>query len=97
MCSLLKSVQVSLVGILSFYCINGTSQPGVISKLDEGTLDLTVCAIDEDVEERWLHDEPLEALFVIGLHLDIEPLTTTVWLQPTLCPPSSTLFKSTSL
>jgi len=38
---LLKLVQVSLAGIPSFWCVNCTTQLGVICKLAEGALDLT--------------------------------------------------------
>jgi len=37
---LLKLVQVPLDGILSFWCVNCTTQLGVICKLAEGALDL---------------------------------------------------------
>ena len=43
---------VPLDGILLFYCINCTTQLGVIRKPAEGTLDPTVCGIDKDVEEH---------------------------------------------
>jgi len=39
-----------------FHC---TTQPGVISKLVEGTLNCTVYLIDQDVEEQQSQDQPL--------------------------------------
>ncbi|KAK4827314.1 hypothetical protein QYF61_016564 [Mycteria americana] len=46
----LQLVQVPLDGILSFRCVNCTTQLGVICKLAEGALDLAVNVIDENIE-----------------------------------------------
>ena len=47
----LQPVQVPLDGIPSLYCIDCTTQPGVISKLAEDSLDSITYVIDKDVEE----------------------------------------------
>ena len=65
----------------SFCCVNCTTQLGVISKLAKGTFNSTVCIIDKGVEEHWPYDHWVTSL-VTNLHLDIELLTTTLWLQP---------------
>ena len=48
---LLKPVKVPLDSISSLWCVNGTPQFGVISKLAEGALDPTVSVTDEDLKE----------------------------------------------
>ncbi|KAK4832298.1 LOW QUALITY PROTEIN: hypothetical protein QYF61_021697 [Mycteria americana] len=53
MSPLLQLVQVSLDDILSFWRVNCTTQLGVICKLAEGALDLSVNVIDENIEEHW--------------------------------------------
>ena len=47
---LLKSVQVPLNDIPFFYCVNYTTHLDVVSKLAEVTLDVSVYAVDKDVE-----------------------------------------------
>jgi len=63
-------------------CIDCTTQPGVISKLAEDSLDSITYVIDKDVEEYQTKDRLLWTLVVTSLHLDMELLTTTIWLQP---------------
>ena len=57
--SVVKPVQVPLDGILSFCCINCTTQLGVVCKLAEGELNPTVYVTDKDVEEHWSQNRPL--------------------------------------
>ena len=52
----LKSVQVPLDGISSFYCINCTTQIGLVNKLTEDTLNPIIY---KNVEEHWFQDRPL--------------------------------------
>ena len=63
----------------SFCNVNCTTQVGIINKLAEGALDPTVYVIDKDVEVYPIQT-PWGIPLVTGLHLDIEPLTTTLWL-----------------
>ncbi|KAK4811312.1 LOW QUALITY PROTEIN: hypothetical protein QYF61_024448 [Mycteria americana] len=81
---LLQLVQAPLDGILSLRRVNYTTQLGVICKLPEGALDLAVNVIDENIEQHWSQYGPLRD---ITCHrppsgLDIESLTTTLWMQP---------------
>jgi len=46
---LLELVPVLLVAILSFWCVMCTTQLGVVCKLAEGTLDLAVYVVDENI------------------------------------------------
>ncbi|KAK4821554.1 hypothetical protein QYF61_022214 [Mycteria americana] len=46
-------LQIPLDGIPSFWPVNCTTQLGVICKLAEGALDLTVNVIDENIEQHW--------------------------------------------
>jgi len=48
----------------------------------EGALDPIVYATDKDVEEHWSQDGHLGDSTHYCLHLDIKPLTATLWLQP---------------
>ena len=48
---LLEPVQVSLNGIPSLWCVDCTTQLGVISKLAESALDATVNVTDEDIKD----------------------------------------------
>ena len=50
---LLKTVWVPLNAIPSLWCVDCTSQLGVISKLAEGAFDPTVNVTDEDIKEHW--------------------------------------------
>ncbi|KAK4813810.1 hypothetical protein QYF61_026414, partial [Mycteria americana] len=52
---LLELVQVPLDGILSLRRVNCTTQLGVVSKLAEGALNLTVNVIDENIGQHWSH------------------------------------------
>ncbi|KAK4818202.1 hypothetical protein QYF61_008586 [Mycteria americana] len=56
---LLQLVQVPLDGIPSFWCLNCTTQFGVVCKLAEGALCLTVNVIDENTEQHWSQYGPL--------------------------------------
>jgi len=50
---LFKCVLVPCGDIPSFYCVNCTTQLGVVSRLAEGTLYPIIYVIDKDVEEHW--------------------------------------------
>ncbi|KAK4816343.1 LOW QUALITY PROTEIN: hypothetical protein QYF61_015657 [Mycteria americana] len=56
---LLQLVQVPLDDIPSFWCVSCTTQLGVICKLAEGALDLSVNVTDENIEQRWSQYGPL--------------------------------------
>ncbi|PKU42161.1 hypothetical protein llap_7535 [Limosa lapponica baueri] len=73
-----EELRCPLNGILSLRCVNYTPQLGVICKLAGGALDPTVYVIDEDIEQYWSNMDPSGTTLVIDLHLDIEPLTTTL-------------------
>ncbi|KAK4821151.1 hypothetical protein QYF61_014246 [Mycteria americana] len=51
--------QVPLDDIPPFWRVNCTAQLGVIYKLAEGALDLTVNVIDENIEQHWSQYGPL--------------------------------------
>ena len=53
-------VQDPLDGIPSFYCVNCTTQLGIISRLAEGALNLIIYLIGQDVKEYWSHDRGLD-------------------------------------
>jgi len=69
---LLQLVQVPLDVIPSFWCANCITQLGVICKLAEGALDLTVYVIAEDIKQYWSQYGPLRTPLVTSLHPDIE-------------------------
>ena len=48
---LLKTVKVSLNGIPSLWCVDFTTQLGVIHKFAEGALNPTVDVTDENIKE----------------------------------------------
>ncbi|KAK4820014.1 hypothetical protein QYF61_017393 [Mycteria americana] len=56
---LLQLVQVPQDDILSFWCVNCTTQLGVICRIAEGALDLTVSITDENIEQHWSQCRPL--------------------------------------
>ena len=66
----------------SFHRVNHTTQFGVISKFAEGALNSIVDVIDKDVKEPSLKTDPWGMPLITGLHLDIEPLMTTLCLWP---------------
>ncbi|KAK4811032.1 hypothetical protein QYF61_015736 [Mycteria americana] len=80
---LLQIVQVPLDGILFFWCVNCTTQLGVICKLAEGALDLTVYVIDENIEQHWSQYGPLRDTTLGGTLLpqspSCGPSTREVW------------------
>ena len=49
---LLELVQVPLDGIPSFWCVSCSTQLGIICKLAEGALSVTVYVIDENVKQH---------------------------------------------
>ncbi|NXC59669.1 F120B protein, partial [Aleadryas rufinucha] len=62
--------------------VDGTTQPGVTSRLAEGALNPTVRVADKGVKLCWSQYRPLSTRLVTGLHLHIEPLTTTLSVRP---------------
>jgi len=78
---LLKLVQVPLDGILSFWCVSCTTQLGVTCKLAEGALDLAK-SLMKTLNGTGPSTDPCGTPLVTGIHLDIEPLITTLWLRP---------------
>ena len=68
--------------IPSFRCVDCITQLDVVCKLAEGAFDLTVYVIDEDVKQHWSHYDRWGTPLVTSLHLDIEPLITTLWMRP---------------
>ncbi|KAK4825745.1 LOW QUALITY PROTEIN: hypothetical protein QYF61_002184 [Mycteria americana] len=87
---LLQLVHVPLDDILS-WCVNCTTQLGVICKLAEGALDLTVNVIDENIEWHWSQYRPLRDTTPV----DCYPLGVTI--QPIPYPLNSPPIKSVSL
>jgi len=71
----LRLVQVLLDGIPSSWCVNCTTQLGVICKLAEGALHLSDEVIGENIKQ---HRSQYGLL--TGIHLDIKVLITTLWL-----------------
>jgi len=78
---LLDLVQVPLDGMLSFWLVNCTAQLGVICKLAEGTLSLTM-SLMKILNNSGPSMDPWGTALVTSIHLDIKPLTTTLWLRP---------------
>jgi len=76
----LQLVQVPLDGTPSFWCVC-TTQLGVICKLAEGALNL-VMSLMKILNSTGPSMDPSGTPPVTNLHLDIKPLTTTLWLQP---------------
>ncbi|KAJ7425824.1 hypothetical protein WISP_20344 [Willisornis vidua] len=79
--SLIQPIQIPLQGTLVLQQINTPTQPCVIFKLTQGTLDPLVH--DEDIKQDWTQNwgTPL----VIGCQLDLSPFITTVWAGPSAC------------
>jgi len=77
----LELVQVPLDGIPSFWCVSCTTQLGVVCKLAEGALDLTK-SLMKMLNSTGPRTDPGGTLLVTSVHLDIELLTTALWLQP---------------
>ncbi|KAK4831174.1 LOW QUALITY PROTEIN: hypothetical protein QYF61_015644 [Mycteria americana] len=88
---LLQLVQVPLNDIPSFWCVNCTTQLGVICKLAERALDLAVNVIDENIEQHWSQYRPLRDTASVDCH----PLDATI--QPIPYPLNSPPIKSISL
>ena len=79
----LQLVQVPADNILSFWCVSCTTQLGVICKLAEGALDPTVCvSLMNILHSAGPNIDPRGTPIVTILHLDIDPLTATLWLRP---------------
>ncbi|GAB0188195.1 cAMP-dependent protein kinase inhibitor alpha [Grus japonensis] len=72
----LKPVKIPLDGIPCLQHVDRTTQLGVIGKLAEGALDCTVHVTDKDVKQR--QSQYQHQRNATRLHLDIEPLTTTL-------------------
>ena len=68
------------IGWQLFYCINYCAHLGVAHKPAEGVLNPTVYVINKDVEESCPKMDPCGTLLITVLYLDIEPLTTALWL-----------------
>ena len=96
---LLKLVHVPLNGILLFYCTSCRPQLGVINKLSEGILSLTVYVVDKDFEEHLSQDRPLRGTIHVwpppGLRAFDKPLAVAI--QPIIYPLNSLASKSISL
>lgn len=62
-------------------------------QLTEGLLGPSVSVV-EDIKSTGPSTDPLEMPLITDFHLDIEPLTTALWVQsnPVLCPPTKSLF-----
>ena len=73
-----KFITLPLDGIHSFCCINCTVQLGVMSKFAECALNPILYITDKDVKEYQYQDRLLRDT---TCHLDIEPLTTILWLR----------------
>ncbi|KAK4806791.1 hypothetical protein QYF61_005587 [Mycteria americana] len=80
---LLQLVQVPLDDIPSFWHVNCTTQLGVICRLAEGALDLSVNVIDENIEQHWSQYGPLrDTTFDLGP--SIQPVQIPLYSLPTL-------------
>lgn len=62
----------------SFCCINSTTQLGAICTLAEGALNSTVQALTKMLNSTDPNTDPQGTPLVSSIHLDIEPLTTTL-------------------
>ncbi|KAK4826723.1 LOW QUALITY PROTEIN: hypothetical protein QYF61_010976 [Mycteria americana] len=88
---LLQLVQVALDDIPSFWRVSCTTQLGVICKLAEGALNITVNVIDENIQQHWSQYGPLRGTTPV----DCYPLGATI--QPIPYPLNSPPIKSISL
>lgn len=90
----LEPVKVPLDVILSFQDVNCTTQVGIISKLPEDALNPTAHVAEKATEQSWSQYCPLRD--ITDLHLDFEPLPTTLCVAVQLIhyPLSGPLIKS---
>ncbi|KAK4814468.1 hypothetical protein QYF61_018986 [Mycteria americana] len=88
---LLQLVQVPLDDIPSFWRVSCTTQLGVICRLTEGALDLSVNVIDENIDQHWSQYGPMRDTTSI----DCYPLDVTI--QPIPYPLNSPPIKSVPL
>jgi len=72
-------VHIPVDGIPSFYCVNYTAHLGVISKLAEDAHNPTMSLI-KTLKNTSPKSDPCGTPLITSLHLDTEPLTTTLWL-----------------
>jgi len=85
---LFKHVQVPLDGVVSFCSVSCTIQLGIIHKFAEDTLDPTVCVTGKMLNSVGPKTDPCGTTLVSGLHLDLEPVTMTLCLRPSIEPSS---------
>ena len=97
---LLQPVQVPLNGISSFYCINHTTQLGVICKLAKGVLNPIVYVVDKDIKQYQSQDRPLRdttRYWPPPGHGDIDHHSLGATFKPISCPLNGPPIKSISL
>ena len=82
MCPLSEPVQVPLHGVPSFCCVHCTTQLGVISKLLRVHSIPPSVSLIEMLKSSGPRMDPWGTPLITGLHLDMEPLTTALWLRP---------------
>jgi len=80
MCPIFEHARIPLDGVSLLYCVNCTTQLGVVCKLTKGALNPTVKATDKDVEAPQSQNGPQGIQLITGFHLDKEPLITATWL-----------------
>ena len=79
---LLKPVQIHLDGIPSLCAIDCTAQLGAVSKLLRVLLISLPVSLIKVLKSTTPKTDPQGTPLITSLHLDVEPLTTTLWLQP---------------
>ena len=82
MCPLSEPAQVPLHGVPSFCCVHCTTQLGVISKLLRVHSIPPSVSLIEMLKSSGPRMDPWGTPLITGLHLDMEPLTTALWLRP---------------
>ena len=73
---------VPLHGVPSFCCVHCTTQLGVISKLLRVHSIPPSVSLIEMLKSSGPRMDPWGTPLITGLHLDMEPLTTALWLRP---------------
>ena len=77
-----KGHSETLLSWAALWARQRSTQLGVVSKLPVGALNSIINIVNKDVKEHWSQDRPQGTPLVTGLHLDREPLITTLYLWP---------------
>jgi len=79
---LFKPIHVPLDAIPPFYCVNGTTQLSATSKLLRVHSIPSLMSMMKMLKSTSPKTDPWGTPLMTSLHLDTQPLTATLWLQP---------------